>query len=331
MADLESILAGLDMSEYYDRFLQAGFDSWSILCEITEEDLEALAVERGHRRKLQKEIARSHQLTQSQSPTSAYQAIPRSHDAGSSAPLAAPGKRNYRRHPKPDLNAPRRPYAAYVMFSNHVREEVNGQSMPFSEISKLVGEKWQALPPAEKEEWKELAAVPWEKYKQDLATYQQTDEYRKYEQYLAEFRAAQSARQNEGQGPGQGQVSPGQGVREGTLRRRSSGSDADPITPVSTSAPVPSLPQNTRQIELAIAAGNTEHKRSASKVAISRAKNPTRTSSAAIARGPRVTQGMFVVESLASLYGSRLQHRFRGLKQDITVLKHFRTLRDDPQ
>ena len=276
------------MSDYHERFLQAGFDSWLVLCEITEEDLEALAIERGHRRKLQKEIAVSRQMTQSPSTS----AIPRSHyQAGSRPPSALPRKRGYQHHPKPDLNAPHRPYAAYVLFSNHVREEIKGQSMPFTEISKLVGDKWQTLPAAEKEQWKQLAAAPWERYKQDLTTYQKTEDYRKYEQYVTDFKAAQLAKQNEVQG----WVSPGP-VRESTLWQPSSGSEADPVSPASTTQSVPSSQQHPRQIAPATTTESINDRSSASKVAIHRVKNPAVTSSAATARAPRVTQGMSVMK-----------------------------------
>src|SRR5882757_7763872 len=46
-----------------------------------------------------------------------------------SAPEA---KRKYRRHPKPDENAPERPPSAYVIFSNKVREEVKDQNLSFT-------------------------------------------------------------------------------------------------------------------------------------------------------------------------------------------------------
>lgn len=44
MADLEVVLSWLGMSQYLDRFVQAGFDSWEMLQEITEEDLEVSKV-----------------------------------------------------------------------------------------------------------------------------------------------------------------------------------------------------------------------------------------------------------------------------------------------
>ena len=40
MADLELTLSWLDMSQYLERFVQAGFDSWETVLEITEDDLE---------------------------------------------------------------------------------------------------------------------------------------------------------------------------------------------------------------------------------------------------------------------------------------------------
>lgn len=40
MADLELTLSWLDMSQYLDRFVEAGFDSWETVLEITENDLE---------------------------------------------------------------------------------------------------------------------------------------------------------------------------------------------------------------------------------------------------------------------------------------------------
>jgi len=41
MADLELALSWLGMTHYHERFVQAGFDTWEVVLEITEEDLEA--------------------------------------------------------------------------------------------------------------------------------------------------------------------------------------------------------------------------------------------------------------------------------------------------
>ena len=119
MADLQSILTWLEMPQYLDRFLQAGFDSWQVLCEITEHDLEVLNVELGHRRKLQMEIARARSLASEpkylDSPYHSLSGVSGSTDVGPDVQSERQGKRGYRHHPKPDQNAPERPYSAYVM------------------------------------------------------------------------------------------------------------------------------------------------------------------------------------------------------------------------
>ena len=40
MADLELTLTWLGMDRYLDRFIEAGFDSWGTVLEITENDLD---------------------------------------------------------------------------------------------------------------------------------------------------------------------------------------------------------------------------------------------------------------------------------------------------
>lgn len=40
MADLELTLTWLGMNRYLERFVEAGFDSWETVLEITENDLD---------------------------------------------------------------------------------------------------------------------------------------------------------------------------------------------------------------------------------------------------------------------------------------------------
>lgn len=204
MADLELTLSWLDMSHYMERFLQAGFDSWETVLDITEEDLEVLNVDLGHRRKLQREIANTRRLANDPAFVAPlYRTLQGQggHEVGGSFTsskddrhAAGQGKRSYRHHPKPDPNAPQRPYSAYVLFSNDIREELKSQGLSFTEMSRRVGERWQSLKPAEKESWKQQAALPWESYKIELADYQQSDSCKEHAQYLANFKRAQLAR-----------------------------------------------------------------------------------------------------------------------------------------
>ena len=154
----------------------------------------------GHRRKLQKEIANTKRLARDPAfVTPLYRVDPPPSNnpreiSSSNAEVrqgGAPTKRGYRHHPKPDPKAPERPYSAYVLFSNHTREQLKEQNLSFTDLSKIMGEKWQRLTRDEKEVWKKKSAVPWERYKAGLAEYQKTDGFREYQRYLTEFEATQ--------------------------------------------------------------------------------------------------------------------------------------------
>ena len=161
----------------------------------------------GHRRKLQREIANTKRLARDPANvTPKYRTGPPPPSTTSGIPSSStdvkeggpPTKRGYRHHPKPDPNAPERPYSAYVLFSNHTREQLKDLNLSFIDLSRIVGENWQRLSRDEKEEWKKKGAVPWETYKAELARYQKTDGYREYQRYLADFKAAQIAKNSQG-------------------------------------------------------------------------------------------------------------------------------------
>ena len=231
MADLELTLSWLDMPQYYEHFIQAGFDSWETILEITEEDLETLDVELGHRRKLQREIANTRRLSQDPGFVTPLYHIPnegRSTQSRSRSTFTrvdnltgAPGKRGYRHHPKQDGDAPERPYSAYVLFSNQLREDLKDQSLTFTELSKSVGDRWQSMGPEEKEYWKHKAAIPWDKYKANVAEYQKTDSYKKYTEYLKGFKATQKAKR---QADAQSKTSSTSSVQGPTRQKTSSSS-----------------------------------------------------------------------------------------------------------
>lgn len=98
-------------------------------------------------------------------------------------------KRKYRRHPKPDEYAPEKPPSAYVLFSNKIREEVKNDNLSFTEIARLVGDRWQKLGPSQKEPFESHAASLKETYNLQLLEYKKTEHYKEYMQYLADFKA----------------------------------------------------------------------------------------------------------------------------------------------
>ncbi|KAL8870205.1 MAG: hypothetical protein Q9174_003697 [Haloplaca sp. 1 TL-2023] len=187
MADLRTMLTSFGLGQYYDLFLDAGFDTWETVLDITESDMESLGVQRGHRRRLQQEIAAS--LDSGHGAGGDLRALKRTSSGGSIS--TSNHKRQYNRHPVSDPAAPQRPLSAYVLFSNSVRDEIKDQLLSFAEKSKIVGERWQNLSDASRNTWKQLASGPWEKYKKEMEQYQHTEAYREYQAYLADFSASQ--------------------------------------------------------------------------------------------------------------------------------------------
>ncbi|OHE95767.1 HMG box protein [Colletotrichum orchidophilum] len=184
--ELDSIFAELGISQYLSIFFDQGFDTWETILDITESDLDTLGVKLGHRRKLQRRIANSRGLAPEASlvsPSRASAEEPKPETQRPDQPRSevkegpVTTKRKYRRHPKPDENAPERPPSAYVLFSN----------------TKLVGEHWQNLTPGEKEPYETSALKAKEKYNHDLGEYKKTSEYRKYNLYLQDFKARQAS------------------------------------------------------------------------------------------------------------------------------------------
>jgi HMG (high mobility group) box len=102
-------------------------------------------------------------------------------------------KRKYKRHPKPDKNAPERPPSAYVIFSNKIREEIRAENLSFTDIAKLVGDRWQKLTPEEKEPFESKANEAKEIFHAQLTQYKKTDSYKEYMQYIADFKVKHAA------------------------------------------------------------------------------------------------------------------------------------------
>ncbi|KAI1845718.1 hypothetical protein JX266_008083 [Neoarthrinium moseri] len=202
MNSLEEIFQELGISQYLGAFVDQGFDTWETILDITESDLDALGVKLGHRRKLQRRIANYRGVAPAASLVSpARTSIEESSAANTNKPLqpevkdagsVSSTKRKYRRHPKPDENAPERPPSAYVLFSNKMREDLKGQNLTFTEIAKLVGENWQSLDRSEKEPYETQALDLKERYNRDMNEYKQTVHYKRYSEYLQEFRRRQA-------------------------------------------------------------------------------------------------------------------------------------------
>ena len=74
-----------------------------------------------------------------------------------------------------------------------MRETLKGQELSFTEIAKIVGERWQVLPANAREACERQANAAKEKYDAELAEYKKTPQYHTYQKYLAEFKAKHAA------------------------------------------------------------------------------------------------------------------------------------------
>ncbi|KAH7111329.1 high mobility group box domain-containing protein [Dendryphion nanum] len=170
MTNLALQLKRLGLLEYLDILIAEGFDTWDTVLDITEPDLNSLNVKINDQKRLQRAITKSRRWDQTERPTNART------------------KRKYTRRPKPDKHAPERPLTAYVAFSKHIRDILEGQEISFTEIAKIIGARWQCLSVDAREAYQCQANVAKEQYSVDLAEYKKSSKYHAYKVYLKGFK-----------------------------------------------------------------------------------------------------------------------------------------------
>jgi hypothetical protein len=123
MPDLHEVLQRLGLSGYGQALTENGFHSWEAVLDITEDDMTELKFKLGHRRLLQREIATYRGVPKSSSlepeidssePISLSTLALESFTRQTSTPPPRE-KRRYRRHPRPDPHAPKKPKTACML------------------------------------------------------------------------------------------------------------------------------------------------------------------------------------------------------------------------
>lgn len=218
-----SLLSKYGLSQYTETFIEEGFEKIESLMEITETDLIQMKVKRGHRRLLQRaliDIKELHTIEIIKSQKSASDSICSPPPTSLTSPphieytypsagtmIAQSGmssteeeavtndnvhrlwKRKYHRHPKPDTHAPTKPSSAYVMFSNDIRAELKQQNKSFTDLAKIIGDRWKNISANEKEIYELGAQKAKELYAKQVNAYQQTESFQCYQKYLSEFKS----------------------------------------------------------------------------------------------------------------------------------------------
>ncbi|KAF1848868.1 uncharacterized protein K460DRAFT_375638 [Cucurbitaria berberidis CBS 394.84] len=210
MPNLSAVLERLGLTEYLQLLRENGFYSWETVVDITEEDLTALKFKLGHRRALQREIATFRGLPSSLSlepehssfePTSLSTLALETLTRQTSTPPPRE-KRKYRRHPRPDSNAPKKPKTAYVNFADQLRTDPEVSQLTFVNIAREVGRRWQDLPAEQKRIWESNAARALQEFEAQMDEYRRTENWRKYQAYLHDFKTQQSQSTFTGKRPG---------------------------------------------------------------------------------------------------------------------------------
>ncbi|OQN95201.1 hypothetical protein B0A48_18624 [Cryoendolithus antarcticus] len=200
--DFYDSLNTIGLVQYHDEFVREAFDTWEVLIDITESDLDALGVKLGHRRILQRAISdyrrknsydeSSYDMVEEQNglrKADPVLAVDEDANGNGVARVSVNGKRRYKRHPKADEYAPDRPPSAYVLFSNQTRADLKGSDPSFTEIAKTVGERWRVLAQDEKATYESRSQAAKDKYYSQLSEYKKTSKFAEYQIYLADFKA----------------------------------------------------------------------------------------------------------------------------------------------
>jgi vacuolar-type H+-ATPase subunit C/Vma6 len=77
-----------------------------------------------------------------------------------------------------------------------MRQSLKAQDLSFTEIAKIVGEKWQLSPAEAREPYQRQANAGKENYHAELAEYKKFSQYDAYQKYLREFKAEHSSQYN---------------------------------------------------------------------------------------------------------------------------------------
>lgn len=179
MSELQATFEDLRLEEYLSTLVEHGFDTWDCLTGITETDMATLGMKLGHRRRLQREIARrlGHPANEPlfALPAATLQTRERYCRPDSMTSLGQPPKGRYKRRPPRNPQGPTRPDTGYVAYSRLLRQDPKIANLSFVEVAKLVGERWSCLSSDVKRIWNENAATQRSVYKSKLAQFNQTE------------------------------------------------------------------------------------------------------------------------------------------------------------
>ncbi|KKY25054.1 putative hmg box protein [Phaeomoniella chlamydospora] len=161
-------------------------------------------------------------------------------------------KRKYRKHPKPDLNAPKKPSpSAYHLFALTEGEKLRKQGFGFEDIARGTGARWRALSPSTVNDLEAKTTQAKNQYRKDMAAYKKGPDYKAYQDYLKRWMAKEEMKQKQ------------QSDRE---RKVSSASIQLPAQPTSNSSTSTASPTSSTNEEMPMLDWTTSNNSQASDV-----------------------------------------------------------------
>lgn len=118
-----------------------------------------------------------------------------------------------------------------VNFADQLRTDPQVSQLSFVDIAREVGRRWQDLPTEQKRAWESNAARAMQEFESQMDEYKKTDNWRKYQGYLNDFRSHQSQSQSSTGKRPQGSRSTTDSSNNTRIMSRASPSSSDsPIT-----------------------------------------------------------------------------------------------------
>ncbi|KAJ1980760.1 hypothetical protein H4R34_002342 [Dimargaris verticillata] len=121
------------------------------------------------------------------SPTSAVTVQDEGNSSGSEPASPKKTRRSYRRYPKEDVHAPKKPRNAYLTFITEHRSRVKEPDMSFGATAKILGKMWQELDPLMRQHYLDRYDAELKDYERAMAQYKQTPQYQQYQTYYDTF------------------------------------------------------------------------------------------------------------------------------------------------
>jgi hypothetical protein len=87
-----------------------------------------------------------------------------------------------------DKNAPKRPLTGFLLFGNQLRKnDANIRALPVTQQATAIGEQWKVLPEAEKSRFNTESEALKKSYKEKMALYEQSEDFKNFKVAKAEF------------------------------------------------------------------------------------------------------------------------------------------------